>query len=181
MVKSIDRSGTTFTAKNSSGTSLFTFTQQDNNNTYPDAIKNITRSGTTFTATRYSGGTFTFTQQDNNTTYSAATTSANGLMSSKDKTRFDSACTFNGWCLGFGISAWGLIVPGILYVGGTGNAGSSYNVLITSAQLYNGSWKNLTYSSAVLYGHMVVLIFQYSTANAEKPFLCNINAQVTLK
>ena len=89
MVKSIDRSGTTFTAKNSSGTSLFTFTQQDNNNTYPDAIKNITRSGTTFTATKYSGSTFTFTQQDNNTTYGVASTSANGLMSSADKTKLN--------------------------------------------------------------------------------------------
>ena len=33
LVKSITRSGTTFTAKNSSGTQLFTFTQQDNNTT----------------------------------------------------------------------------------------------------------------------------------------------------
>ena len=62
---------------------------QDNNSTYPDAIKNITRSGTTFTATRYSGSTFTFTQQDNNTTYGVASTSANGLMSSADKTKLN--------------------------------------------------------------------------------------------
>lgn len=53
------------------------------------AIKSITRSGTTFTYTCMDGTTGTFTQQDNNTTYSAATTSANGLMSSSDKTKLD--------------------------------------------------------------------------------------------
>lgn len=53
------------------------------------AIKAITRSGTTFTYTCLDGTTGTFTQQDNNTTYSAATTSANGLMSSTDKSRLD--------------------------------------------------------------------------------------------
>lgn len=40
LVKSITRSGTTFTAKNSAGTQLFTFTQQDNNTT----------TGTTYSA-----------------------------------------------------------------------------------------------------------------------------------
>ena len=54
-----------------------------------DAIKSITRSGTTFTATKCNNTTFTFSQQDNNTTYSTATTSANGLMSSADKTKLD--------------------------------------------------------------------------------------------
>lgn len=54
------------------------------------AIKSITRSGTTFTYTCMDGTTGTFTQQDNNTTYSVATTSANGLMSSSDKTKIDS-------------------------------------------------------------------------------------------
>lgn len=53
------------------------------------AIKGITRSGTTFTYTCMDGTTGTFTQQDNNTTYSVATTSANGLMSSTDKTKLD--------------------------------------------------------------------------------------------
>lgn len=82
------------------------------------SITNITRSGTTFTATRADGTTFTFNQQDNNTTYSSlaaasggtavslvttgekynwnskpgtavATTSANGLMSSSDKTKLN--------------------------------------------------------------------------------------------
>jgi len=37
LISSISRSGTTFTAKNSAGTSLFTFTQQDNNTTYSAA------------------------------------------------------------------------------------------------------------------------------------------------
>lgn len=54
------------------------------------AIKSITRSGTTFTATALDGTTFTFTQQDNNTTYGVATKTANGLMSSADKTKLDS-------------------------------------------------------------------------------------------
>ena len=53
------------------------------------AIKGITRSGTTFTYTCMDGTTGTFTQQDNNTTYSAATSSANGLMSSYDKSKLD--------------------------------------------------------------------------------------------
>ena len=53
------------------------------------AIKSITRSGTTFTYTCMDGTTGTFTQQDNNTTYSVATTSANGLMSSTDKSKLD--------------------------------------------------------------------------------------------
>lgn len=54
------------------------------------AIKSISRSGTTFTATALDGTTFTFTQQDNNTTYGVATQTANGLMSSSDKTKLDS-------------------------------------------------------------------------------------------
>ena len=53
------------------------------------AIKSITRSGTTFTYTCMDGTTGTFTQQDNNTTYSVVTTSANGLMSSTDKSKLD--------------------------------------------------------------------------------------------
>lgn len=53
------------------------------------AIKSITRSGTTFTYTCMDGTTGTFTQQDNNTTYGVATTSANGLMSSADKSKLD--------------------------------------------------------------------------------------------
>lgn len=53
-VASITRSGTTFTAKNSSGTQLFTFTQQDNNTTTGDGITTKvakTGSGTTVTST----------------------------------------------------------------------------------------------------------------------------------
>lgn len=53
-----------------------------------EVVSSVTRSGTTFTAKNSSGTTlFTFTQQD--TTYSAATQSANGLMSSTDKTKLD--------------------------------------------------------------------------------------------
>lgn len=53
------------------------------------AIKGITRSGTTFTYTCMDGTTGTFTQQDNNTTYSAATTSANGLMTAAMVTKLN--------------------------------------------------------------------------------------------
>lgn len=51
---SITRSGTTFTVKNSDGTQLFTFTQQDNDTTTGDGIKTKvvkTGSGTTVTNT----------------------------------------------------------------------------------------------------------------------------------
>lgn len=57
------------------------------------AIKSIARNGTTFTYTCMDGTTGTFTQQDNNTTYSPATTSANGLMSSGDKTKLNGIAT----------------------------------------------------------------------------------------
>lgn len=57
------------------------------------AIKGITRSGTTFTYTCMDGTTGTFTQQDNNTTYSAATQSAQGLMSAADKKKLDGIAT----------------------------------------------------------------------------------------
>lgn len=53
------------------------------------AIKTITRSGTTFTATALDGTKTTFDQQDSNTTYGVATSSANGLMSSGDKSKLD--------------------------------------------------------------------------------------------
>lgn len=59
-ITSITRSGTTFTAKNSAGTSLFTFTQQDNNTTTGDGIKTKTaQSGTSGTsvATSIAAGT----------------------------------------------------------------------------------------------------------------------------
>lgn len=59
-------------------------------------VKSITRSGTTFTAKNFSETQlFTFTQQDNNTTYGVATTSANGLMSSGDKSKLDKLKSFN--------------------------------------------------------------------------------------
>jgi hypothetical protein len=53
------------------------------------AIKSITRSGTTFTYTCLDGTTGTFTQQDSNTTYGAATTSANGLMTTAMVTKLN--------------------------------------------------------------------------------------------
>lgn len=89
-IKSITRSGTTFTVTRADGTT-FTFTQQDTS--YPTAITDITRNGTTFTATRANGTTFTFTQQDNNTTYSQISRGsgaglAPGLPSGNGTTRY---------------------------------------------------------------------------------------------
>ena len=54
------------------------------NTTY---VKSITASGRTVTVTKGNGTTSTFTTQD--TTYSAATQSADGLMSSADKRKLD--------------------------------------------------------------------------------------------
>lgn len=52
-------------------------------------IKGVTLSGHTVTITKGDNTTSTFTIPDNNTTYSVATTSANGLMSSTDKSKLD--------------------------------------------------------------------------------------------
>lgn len=57
-------------------------TQINNNTTYK-----LTKSGSTVTLTGSDGTTTSVT--DSNTTYSTATTSANGLMSSADKTKLD--------------------------------------------------------------------------------------------
>lgn len=46
IVTGITRSGTTFTAKNASGYTLFTFTQQDSNTTYSDGTKALFDTGT---------------------------------------------------------------------------------------------------------------------------------------
>lgn len=61
---------------------------QQINTTY---IKGLSASGTTITYTKGDGTTGTITTQD--TTYSAATTSANGLMSSSDKTKLNGIST----------------------------------------------------------------------------------------
>ena len=52
-------------------------------------IKGLSVSGTTVTYTKGDGSTGTIKTQDTNTTYSNATTSANGLMSSSDKSKLD--------------------------------------------------------------------------------------------
>ena len=59
---------------------------QQINTTY---IKGLSVSGKTITYTKGDGTTGTITTQDTNTTYNAATQSANGLMSSTDKTKLD--------------------------------------------------------------------------------------------
>lgn len=53
------------------------------------AIANLSVSGKVITFTKRDGSTGTITTQDTNTTYSAATTSANGLMSAADKTKLN--------------------------------------------------------------------------------------------
>lgn len=50
IVTSITRSGTTFTAKNADGDTLFTFTQQDNNTTYSAGTKALFDAGTNTTS-----------------------------------------------------------------------------------------------------------------------------------
>lgn len=59
---------------------------QQINSTY---IKSLSISGRTITFTRGNNTTGTLTTQDTNTTYSVATASANGLMSSSDKSKLD--------------------------------------------------------------------------------------------
>jgi len=54
-----------------------------------DIIKGLSVSGKVITYTKLDGSTGTITTQDTNTTYNVATTSANGLMSSTDKTKLD--------------------------------------------------------------------------------------------
>jgi hypothetical protein len=53
-------------------------------------IKQTGKSDQTFTL---NGGATTISLNDSNTTYSAATTSANGLMSSTDKSKLDGIAT----------------------------------------------------------------------------------------
>lgn len=54
-----------------------------------DCITGLSVSGKVITYTKGNGDTGTITTQDTNTTYSVATTSANGLMSSGDKSKLD--------------------------------------------------------------------------------------------
>ena len=63
---------------------------QQINTTY---IKGLSVSGQTITYTKGDGTTGTITTQDTNTTYGVATTSANGLMSSSDKSKLNGIAT----------------------------------------------------------------------------------------
>lgn len=65
------------------------FKTTDNNTTYT-----LTKSGSTITLTGSDGSTTSVT--DSNTTYPVATTSANGLMSSTDKTKLDNISGVSG-------------------------------------------------------------------------------------
>lgn len=60
------------------------------NSTY---VKSVTYSGHTVTVTKGDGTTSTFDTADNNTTYPVATTTANGLMTSTDKTKLNGIAT----------------------------------------------------------------------------------------
>lgn len=97
-IKSITRSGTTFTATALDGTKT-TFDQQDSNTTYGN-MKGASTSAAgsaglapapaAGAANRYlrSDGTWAV-PPDSNTTYGVATSSANGLMSAGDKAKLD--------------------------------------------------------------------------------------------
>ena len=101
-IKSISRSGTTFTATALDGTTT-TFTQQDSNTTY-GTMKGASTSAAgssglvpapaTGAANRYlrSDGAWAV-PPDTDTRYSAATSSAAGLMSAADKAKLDGVAT----------------------------------------------------------------------------------------
>lgn len=92
-IKSITRSGTTFTATRADGTT-FTFTQQDNSTW---TANSTTAAGYVAAPTSSNANKVWKTdangspawRDDANTTYGVATPSANGLMSSVDKTKLN--------------------------------------------------------------------------------------------
>lgn len=93
-ITNITRSGTTFTATRADGTT-FTFTQQDNDtNTWnantASADGYVTKgSGQANKVWKTDGSGNPAWRNDDNTTYSAATQSAQGLMSADDKKKLD--------------------------------------------------------------------------------------------
>lgn len=96
-IKTITRSGTTFTATRADGTT-FTFTQQDNNTWNANAVgvAGYVAAPSSTTANKVwktDGDGVPAWRDDANTTYSDATTSASGLMSSSDKTKLNGIAT----------------------------------------------------------------------------------------
>ena len=88
VVKSVTRSGNTFTAKNSAGTSLFTFDQKDDNTVYTHPTtagnKHIPAGGSSGQILRWSAAGTAAWRADNNTTYTYSTSSL--TFNSKVKT-----------------------------------------------------------------------------------------------
>ena len=118
---------------------------QQINTTY---IKSISISGTTVTITKGNGTTSTQTTQDTNTTYSAATQSANGLMSAADKKKLDGIAA--------GANAYSLPTASSSTLGGvkTGsnitNSSGTISLTksnVTSALGYTPPTTNTTYST----------------------------------
>lgn len=87
--------------------------------TKANAITGLSVSGKTITYTKGNGTTGTITTQDTNTTYSVATTSANGLMSSSDKSKLD-AITANADAVSFTRSLTSGTKIGTITINGSG-------------------------------------------------------------
>ena len=88
--KTLQENGTSLSNKyQAKGNYLTEHQSLANYSTLANTIKALSISGKTITYTKGDGTTGTLTTQDTNTTYSAATTSANGLMSSSDKAKLD--------------------------------------------------------------------------------------------
>jgi len=119
-IKSITRSGTTFTATRADGTT-FTFTQQDSNTNTTYTLTQDSSDGHKITLTPSSGNATTITIPDNNTTYSSKTAASGGTDVS-------------------------LVTTGEKY---TWNNKSNLTLGTTSSTAYRGDYGNAAYAHGV--------------------------------